>query len=296
MDNEFYVEESNPRNVKITILIIILIIGLFIGGFYYLRYNSGIKLKKNIVYSIGSEVSTNPLDYIKSKNISEEEIDLDISDIPLTDNKASKIGEYSFTIYYNNKPKKGVVKIIDKKAPIVEVSPITVGEGEDFELDDLITKCEEDSKPCEVSLKNESDYDKFKSAGEYVVPLIVKDLAGNKTNIDAKVIVKKGYSRENLKKSDLNIDHMETVYDDWNKQMLLKFDEAVHPDKFDSDPKYELLLDLSSEDLSIYLPSEYSGNAIVDTQMIGIYNKYDYIIGFAFRVKLDNEKYIYLTR
>lgn len=296
MDNEFYVEESNPRNVKITIAIIILIIGLFVGGFYFIRYNSGLKLKKNITYSIGSEVSSNPLDYIKNKNISLDEIDLDISDIPLEENKATKIGEFNFIIYYNNKPIKGTVKIVDKKAPIVEVSPITVGEGEDFDLDDLITKCEEDSKPCEVSLKNESDYDKFKTAGEYTVPLVVKDLAGNKTNIDAKVIVKKGYSRENLKKSDLTIDHMETVYDDWNKAMLLKFDEAVNPDKFDSDPKYELLLDLSSEDLSIYLPSEYSGNAIVDTQMICIYNKYDYIIGFAFRVKLDNEKYIYLTR
>lgn len=296
MDGEFYFEESNPKNVKITILVIILIIGGLIGGYFYYKNTSSLRLVKNIEYSVGEEVSTDPLDYIKNRNFDIEDLDLDISDIPVEDNKASKIGEYNFVVYYNNKPKKGKLTVVDKKPPVVETESITIGEGEEFELDELLTKCEDDSKPCNVSLKNQSDEDKFKTAGEYTFTLVVEDRAGNKTETDAKVIVKKGYKRENVKKQDLTIHHTDPSYDDWNKQMMIKFDEGIDEEKLDSDEKYNDLLELTSEDLSIYLPEEYSNSTITDTEILYVYNKYNYIIGFAVKVKLSSGNSIYLTK
>ena len=46
--------------------------------------------------------------------------------------------------------------------------------------------------------------------------------------------------------------------------------------------------------MSQYIPSEYAGNAISEQETIEVLNKYGYVIGYAFKVKLSNGVETYL--
>ena len=43
-----------------------------------------------------------------------------------------------------------------------------------------------------------------------------------------------------------------------------------------------------------YIPSNFSGSTIMEQQTIEVLNKYGYVIGYAFKVKLSNGEETYL--
>lgn len=297
MNEDLFLEESNPKKVKYGILTVLVIIILVVAGvIIYSRFIS-IRTKKAITFEVGTKISLKAKDYIGNKRIKEELLTLDIDDVEKDENNVlTKVGEYIFYIEYKGKTTKGKVIVQDTTAPTVKTEDLVIGVNEEYELDEFLSVCEDYSKPCTVTLKNESDESLSEKAGEYEVPLTVSDSLDNKTSITAKLIVKEGYSREALRKGDLNIDHIDPSYDDFNNKLVLKYNEAISEDDLDDDDKYNDLLELSADNLNNYLPEEYKGNSITESEIIFVYNKYNYIIGFAFRVKLDNGKYTYLTK
>ena len=297
MNEDLFLEESNPKKVKYGILTVLIIIILVVAGvIIYSRFIS-IRTKKAITFEVGTKISLKAKDYINNKRIKEELLTLDIDDVEKDENNVlTKVGEYIFYIEYKGKTTKGKVIVQDTTAPTVKTEDLVIGVNEEYELDEFLSVCEDYSKPCTVTLKNESDESLSEKAGEYEVPLTVSDSLDNKTSITAKLIVKEGYSREALRKGDLNIDHIDPSYDDFNNKLVLKYNEAISEDDLDDDDKYNDLLELSADNLNNYLPEEYKGNSITESEIIFVYNKYNYIVGFAFRVKLDNGKYTYLTK
>ena len=297
MNEDLFLEESNPKKVKYGILTVLVIIILVVAGvIIYSRFIS-IRTKKAITFEVGTKISLKAKDYINNKRIKEELLTLDIDDVEKDENNVlTKVGEYIFYIEYKGKTTKGKVIVQDTTAPTVKTEDLVIGVNEEYELDEFLSVCEDYSKPCTVTLKNESDESLSEKAGEYDVPLTVSDSLDNKTSITAKLIVKEGYSREALRKGDLNIDHIDPSYDDFNNKLVLKYNEAISEDDLDDDDKYNDLLELSADNLNNYLPEEYKGNSITESEIIFVYNKYNYIVGFAFRVKLDNGKYTYLTK
>jgi hypothetical protein len=74
---------------------------------------------------------------------------------------------------------------------------------------------------------------------------------------------------------------------------LEKFDKA-YDEQDDTTEASEYLFDILTEDMTKYIPSEYSGATIVEQQTIEVLNKYGYVIGYAFKVKLSNGEETYL--
>ena len=297
MNEELFLEETNPKKVKYGILATVIIIILVVGGVVaYSRFIS-IRTKKAITFEVGTKISLKAKDYINNKRIKEDDLKLDIDAVEKDENNVlTKVGEYVFYIEYKGKTTKGKVIVQDTTAPTVKTEDLVIGVNEEYELDEFLSVCDDYSKPCTVTYKNESDESLSEKAGEYEVPLTVSDALDNKTSITAKLIVKEGYSREALRKGDLSIDHIDPEYDDFNKQLVLKYNEAISEDELDDDEKYNDLLELSADNLENYLPEEYKGSTINESEIIFVYNKYNYIVGFAFRVKINTGKYVYLTK
>ena len=296
-NDELFLEETNTKKVKYGILATIIIIILVAGGVVaYSRFIS-IRTKKTITFEVGTKISLKAKDYVNNKRVKEEDLTLDLDNVEKDENNVlTKVGEYTFYIEYKGKTTKGKVDVQDTTAPTVKTEDLVIGVNEEYELDEFISVCDDYSKPCTVTYKNESDESLNEKAGEYDVSLTVADSYGNKTSITAKLIVKDGYSRTAIKKSDLKIDQFDPDYKDFNSNLILKYNEAVSEDELDDDDKYNDLLELSAENLENYLPAEDKGASITESEIIFVYNKYNYIVRFAFRVKLNTGKYVYLTK
>lgn len=296
MDEDFYFEESNPKKAKLIFVIILIIISLCCIGFIYYRSKYTLNIKKEITYEIGSEISNNISDYVTSNIIDESDYTLLLSSVSMEDNVLNKVGEYTYKVKYKNITKSGTIKVIDTVAPTVEVSDLTVGVDEEYSAEDFLSTCDDYSKPCTVTYKDESDSSLSSTQGEYSVNLIVSDSVGNKVNVTGKLIVKKNYNRAEAMTSDLKIDHISPEDSSWDKTMVIKYDEAYDPNEIDDTDAYTELMEVTGSDLHDYLPDIYYNNAIVDTQIIEVYNKYDLIIGYAIKVKLDNGLSFYLEK
>lgn len=296
MNDDFYFEESNPRKTKFIIVGILVVISLVVVFFIYYRNTYILSVRKKVTVEVGSTISYDVNDYVLSKIIDESDYKISFSGLD-NDEIFASVGEYTFKVKYKNITKSGKLVVEDNTPPTVVVNNLTVGVDEEFEVDDFITSCEDYSMPCTVKYKNEADENLISSDGVYTIELVISDKYDNKITKEVTLEVKKGYSRLNIIKSDLTIDHTEPSYDDWEGQMIISYNEAINPNEVEaSSEKYNEYMDILSSDLHQYMDELYVNNLITETEVIEVYNKYDYIIGYAIRVKLDNGIYIYLTK
>jgi hypothetical protein len=87
---------------------------------------------------------------------------------------------------------------------------------------------------------------------------------------------------------------MDPNVDDFKDEYIFeKFDKASMPDDEESIAE-EYLYEIINDDMSKYIPSEYSGSSIINQETIELLNKYGYIVGYAFKVKLSNGEETYL--
>lgn len=297
MDSEFYFEESNPRSVKIIGIVLSLIVVVAVFAFIYLKNMYTINIRKSVSIEVGDKLNTDLDYYVKNKIVDKDDYRIFFTRVPLDENgNTTSVGEFEYKVKFKSITKKGTIKVVDTTSPKVEVNDLTIGIKEDYDVDEFIKLCDDYSRPCQVEYKRDSDADIQSKAGTYNIDLIIKDAYGNKTTKTANLIVKKGFSREKMKKSDLTIDHIEPDYNDWNQKMILTYSEGVYGDELDDNERYSYLQDLAAEDLSQYLPIDKSGLSITESEFIYVYNKYNYVIGFAIRVKLSNGEFIYLTK
>lgn len=296
MDQEFYFEESNPHKTKKIIIVLILLFILVCGGFFYFRSKYTLNIKKNLKFEAGSILPSEVSAYVKNKVIDENDYTLMMESVTTEDNVLTKVGEYSFKIKYKNITKSGKLKVVDTVAPRVEVSELTIGVDEEFEVDDFITVCEDYSKPCSVSYDNQNDEKLTKEEGTHNFKINISDSVGNTIKRDVVLNVKKGYSAKENKESDLKTHHIDPDFSDWNNDIIIKFDKGYDPNEIDETDVYGELMELSGDDLHKYLDPLYMNNEIREKQIIQVYNKYGLVIGYAIRVKLDNGLYLYCKK
>lgn len=295
-ESEFYFEETNPRKAKIVFAIILLIISILFILLLYYRNVYTLNVKKEVVYEVGDTLSEDIINYLNNKIIDEDDYSISLINVPNEKGILTKVGEYNYRVKYKSISKKGKIIVEDNTPPIVETTNLKVGVNEEYELDEFLTVCEDYSKPCNVKYKKESDSELNKKSGIYAIDIVISDQYNNKVTKTVKLEVKKNFSRENIKKNDLKIDHIEPKYEDFNNKLFISYSEGVNSDELDEDPKYNELLELAGEDLTIYLPDEYRLNQITEAEIIFVYNKYDYVIGYAVKVKLDNDITLYLSK
>lgn len=296
MDQDFYFEESNPRKTKRIIFAIIVVFLLIVGGLYYYKSKYTLNIKKNLKYEVGTVLPTDVREFVNNKVIDESDYTLLVSSISTEDGVLNKVGDYTYKIKYKNVTKTGKIKVVDTVAPRVEVEELTVGVNEEFLVDDFVKVCEDYSKPCKAEYDNESDSKLNEKEGTYDFKIRVSDSVGNMVKKDVTLHVKKGYNSKDGKESDLKIDHIEPEFADWNKEMIVSFTKACDPNEVDESDGYGEFLEISADDLHNYIDPLYMNNGIVDKQIIMVYNKYDLVIGYAIRVKLDNGLYLYCKK
>ena len=266
--DEFYYEESNPKHVFFKCLIIVFIIGLALGIFYYNKSKHTLKLKR-VTVEVGEKLSKNVIDYISSGEKFADDYKLYLDDVD-----TSKVGKYSYKVKYNKHIEKGIINVVDTVKPIVEVNDITMGIDEELDLDMLISKCDDSSLPCKVSLKNENILNKLKNEGIYEVEIIVTDAVGNKTEKSVKITSSATLSMSSLHTSDLNYYTNSENDVSIGDTLFIEFEKAINEETLE----YEgLIQELSSLDFSEYVSDD---KEIYDVKLITAYNKYSYVIGF----------------
>ena len=189
-----------------------------------------------------------------------------------------------------------MINVVDTTKPIVEVTDLTVGVNEDYDVNDFVTKCEDLSRPCEVKYVKDESSNLQEKAGKYTFDITISDAYGNEVKKSVNLNVLENYSYKSVKESDLNYNHVEPDYNDYNKEILIKFKKAISFDDVEGSEYQEELQNIESGDLKAYLGSEYQDYSITDSEIIYLYNKYNYIIGCTLRVKLSNGSYKYLSK
>lgn len=294
MDQDFYYEETSPKNAKLMVLGIVVVFVLICVGLYLYRAKYTLHIKKGITYEVGSTISEDIHDFVDNKIVDENDYTLLLAGVNMDDNVLNKVGEYTFKVKYKNVTKSGKIKVVDTKAPTVEVQELTVGVDEEYLVDDFIKVCDDYSKPCNVDYEKESDKNLNKKAGNYNFNIVIADAENNKVTKEVSLIVKSNYSYEDARKNDLHVDHIDPDLEDFDGTLILKFSEAYDPNEFDETDAYGEFLEITSEDHHNYLDPLYYNNAITEEQIAEAYNKYGYLVGYAIRVKLDNGLYFYL--
>lgn len=283
MDQDFYIEETSPFKIFITIFVFIIIV---VGGIYYYydyRKENIVKLK-NITVELGMPLSEDINTYIESAN--PEKYKLDLSNISIDENGNTKsTGEYSYKIIKNSEVKKGKLFVKDTTSPIVEIKEITVGVNEEFNPSEFISKCEDLSLPCSVKYKNGHSSKVNSAEGTYNIDIIVSDNEGNSVNKTAVLHVNGKDTLANTKASDLIFDHLSEEDKTWNNAYTLKLDKAISEESLKYD---ELIENISTKEYNFE-------KEVSNKKILIVYNKYNYVIGFSIKVTFSDSTILYVT-
>ncbi|MDD2505197.1 MAG: hypothetical protein PHF21_02855 [Bacilli bacterium] len=284
IDEEFYFEESNPKKVFLTILTMLFVFGLCAGAYYYIDKQDNLKLK-SITVELGSPLSNNIEDYIKSGKY--EGYFLDTSKIHVDDEgNVDSVGEYSFTLSKENIMKKGKLYVKDTTPPIVTLKDLTIGINEDFDLDDFVESCIDLSGICNVSFVKEKDSELINKEGTYEINLKIKDKYNNEVVKKATLIVSKGFILSELKAKDKEVSNIYPQDENWKDIYTVKFKKGL--DEEDEDFEEEILK-LANFDFSLLYEKK-----IVNKTIISIFNKYNYIIGLTMKLEFDDNEVLYV--
>lgn len=279
---EVYVEETSKKTVFKYILIILFILGILIGGYIYFHSNNILRLNK-VVVELGDKIPTDIDIYVKNKvqNIN----DYSLSFIKVSqdeEGRTDEVGKFQYTVKYGSQKKNGTIVVKDTKAPIVSVKDLTIGVSEEFMLDDFITSCEDLSKTCKVTLKNSSDEKLFSKIGIHEIDLRIRDMYGNSLVKTVKLTVSNTESLSEMKENDMEISRISPEYEDFDGTITFKYDHAVNEDTLDESEEYSSYLDLVGTDYSELYENVY------EQEIITLYNKHGYIIGFTVRLTLND--------
>ena len=268
---EIYYEEQSKKHIFLKCVLFVFILGVIVGVFIYFKYKNTIQLK-NINVELGTSLSHDVNDYLKSGKRFANEYKLYLDGVDV-----NTIGKYSYKVKYNKHTKTGYINVVDKTKPeVVFNDNVVISSKEDFNINNLMLSCIDKSLPCNVTLINESDYDKLKNVGEYNINVKVSDSAGNYVTKKVNVTVTDDENVSNTMSSDLEY-YTNSINDDKIDHVLfVKLEKAINEDSLEFEG---MLQETSSIDFS-----KYVDKSIKDTRLITAYNKYGYVIGIQVEV------------
>ena len=286
IDEDFYIEESNPKKIFFTSLFILFLIGLGLGAYYYLNQKGIIKLK-TVTIELGDSVPTDISYYLNGQNT--REYILDTTAVHVDENgKTDSVGEYSYKVIKGTTEKRGKIFVKDTKPPEVTLLELTVGLNEEFEVDDFAASCIDLSGACFLEYAKDKDSFLASEEGTYELSIIIKDRFENKVTKTTKLIVSKEASLSDIKASDMEVSAIYPQDENWNKTYTKKYNKGFteNDEIFDAE-----ILELSNESFD----DNYE-EKIVNQTLLTIYNKYNYVIGFSVKLEFENENIIYVTK
>lgn len=171
------VEDIKPKQKKKPIKKIVFSL-IFIFFFTLIAFGLGLYFKfQNIYVELGSEKVDNTL---FARYGSKSNYDVNLENIDL-----NKVGEYHVTIKYLGISFSKKVYVEDKTPPVLEVQEVNAKVDYQFKLEDFIVKNDDLS---ETKLDYITDFTPSEY-GEYKVSITSKDIYGNSTTKDTKLII-----------------------------------------------------------------------------------------------------------
>jgi len=280
---EIYIEETNSKTVFKTILIILFVLGIIIGGYVYFHNSNILRLDK-VTIELGDKLPNDVDFYVKNKIRNINDYELNLLAVPVDEQgKTDEVGKFKYKVKFESQEKKGTIIVKDTKAPKVSVRELTILTNEKFLLDDFITACDDYSNTCRVSLKNSKDEKLFGKVGMHVIELKVSDMYGNSVTKEVKLNVSNTESLADQKETDMEIYKTYPEYEDYDGTITLKYDRAVDENTLDESEEYSDYLDLVSTDYN-----DLRDNEVYNQEILTLYNKHGYIIGFAVRLTFND--------
>ena len=140
--------------------------------------------------------------------------------------------------------------------------------------------------PCVATYKNKNDITLNDNAGTYDIDLVISDAAGNSVTKKVKLTVSTETTLEKQKASDLTPAKTSLEDDNvWNKTYTLKLNSGLDPE---TEEFVKQVSELSAKEYQF-------DKQIVKKEIIEIYNKYDYVIGFSIMVTFDDSSVLFVT-
>lgn len=287
MDEDFLDVTNSSKKTGLILFFVILIIALL--GYFFVFRNFHFSAR-NIDVELGSTLSTDINDYLSKKVTNKSAYTLDLRGV-----NPNEVGDYKYTITYNRRVKTGKIKVEDTTAPEFTLQELVIEEGSEYFLGDLLTTCEDLSKPCLVTLKNTKDDAKLAQKGEYNIPIVVQDVYGNKKlgNASIKVVGKGEYT--DPRTQDLEYASSSKEVKDIESHIYHKLEKAIDSS---SEEARDMAGIVGTVDLENYVKVNFEGYRLVDSELIELYNKSKFVIGYAIEIKITNgtERTVYVEK
>lgn len=286
MDADFIDVTKSSKHVVVIFFLVILVIAVLGYFLVFKKYTFSVR---TIELELGEALPTEIEDYLTKKVQDPKSYTLDTAGV-----KVDEVGEYTYTITHNKITRKGKVKVEDTTPPEFTLKTLTIEEGSlDYYLGDFLETCEDASDPCLVTLKNKGDEDKFGKIGTYDIEIEIADLYGNKKTAKGNLnVVEKG-SYVDPKSQDLEYASNSKGTEDFKGKTYLKLDAAI---KKDSEAAGEKMSEISSIDLEAYVKENYVDVTIKSSEIIELYNKSSYIIGYSIEIVLSDGRTVYVEK
>lgn len=287
MDVDF--QDVTEKPSKFTIILFVCVILLIVVLGYFLVHKKYHFNVKDIKLEQGEAPSENVNDYLTRKVKNTEDYKLDINKVD-----SKHIGKYTYKVKLGKITKKGTVEVVDTTAPTFKTRTLTVEVGdENFYVGDFVYDCKDQNTPCITKFKKDKDKDVINEVGTHDLSIEVSDVYNNSKEADVKlIVVEKGKLEENM---DMEYDSTSVDGFNFDGEYYLKLNSAIIGGN-EQDEKN--LMEIASLNWLKYAEKTYPGYNLKNTEVISIYNKNKYVIGYVVRLTIDNgnEKKVLVTK
>lgn len=186
--NKVELDDEAKKSQNITSIIVLILI-CFLGGFAYYIYNR--KTLKDfqplpVTVELGDKLPIRTKNYVKpgvGNTVDELKYVLNTKDVDI-----DEVGEYNFTITFNNITKTGTIKIVDTTAPDLTVKRVVITEGTTYGPESFVDECI-DLSGCNYSFEDSKTTEKYRTPGTYDVYIVATDPYENKTTKKTQLVI-----------------------------------------------------------------------------------------------------------
>lgn len=186
--NKVELDDEAKKSQNITSIIVLILICL-LGGFAYYIYNR--KTLKDfqplpVTVELGDKLPIRTKNYVKpgvGNTVDELKYVLNTKDVDI-----DEVGEYNFTVTFNNITKTGTIKIVDTTAPDLTVKRVVITEGTTYGPESFVDECI-DLSGCNYSFEDSKTTEKYRTPGTYNVYIVATDPYENKTTKKTQLVI-----------------------------------------------------------------------------------------------------------
>ena len=179
-------KEDKKRNVISAIALVIIIALSFIIYRIFKRPSESDFKVLNLTIELGESLPSAKKNYVKpalGTFVDDMKYYIDTSNVVL-----DEVGQYQFTVRYNNISKNGFINIVDTTPPKISLRDVLLTEGQTYSAESFISDCL-DYTGCNYSYEKPEEDSNYTKPGTYSIYISAVDAYDNKTTKKAKLTI-----------------------------------------------------------------------------------------------------------